>query len=207
MYGTSSSSQGTGVYGTADSIGVHGTSNQGLAIRGDQTHPEDSTITIAGFNQSSKGTALFGQTLASDGVTIAVHGRSQSGNGFDFYADGNGTDYGSASSRRWKTNIEDIESGLELLDQLRGVRYTWDEEHGGNRDIGFIAEEVGEILPEIVNYDVNGVDAIAMDYSKITPVLVQAMKEMRKEYLLMIEELKEQNHMLKSQLIAAELKK
>jgi len=39
-----------------------------------------------------------------------------------------------------------------------------------------IAEEVGEVLPEIVHYEENGVDAMGMDYSKLTPLLVEAVK-------------------------------
>ena len=52
--------------------------------------------------------------------------------------------------------------------------------------MGFIAEEVGKILPEIVVYEENGVDAIGLDYSKITPLLLEAIKEQQ----LQIDELK-----------------
>ena len=44
-----------------------------------------------------------------------------------------------------------------------------------------IAEEVGEVLPEIVNYEENGIDAIGMDYSKMTPLLVEAVNALRAE--------------------------
>ncbi len=47
--------------------------------------------------------------------------------------------------------------------------------------MGFIAEEVGEVLPEIVVYEENGVDAIGMDYSKMTPLLVEAVNALRAE--------------------------
>ncbi|UCG58895.1 MAG: hypothetical protein JSU70_05150, partial [Phycisphaerales bacterium] len=54
----------------------------------------------------------------------------------------------------------------------------WDEEHGGQHAVGMIAEEVGAVLPEIVSYEENGVDATGMDYSKLTPLLVEAVKEL-----------------------------
>ena len=44
-----------------------------------------------------------------------------------------------------------------------------------------IAEEVGKVLPEIVNYEENGTDAIGMDYSKLTPLLVEAVNALRAE--------------------------
>ena len=47
------------------------------------------------------------------------------------------------------------------------------------RDIGFIAEEVGEVLPEVVSYEEDGNDAISMSYDKIVPLLVEAFNESR----------------------------
>ncbi len=63
--------------------------------------------------------------------------------------------------------------------ELRGVYFDWDEEHGGQHDVGMIAEEVGKVLPEIVVYEENGIDADGMDYSKLTPLLVEAVKELQ----------------------------
>ena len=39
-----------------------------------------------------------------------------------------------------------------------------DAEHGGQRDIGMIAEEVGEVLPEFVGYEESGTDTMGMNY-------------------------------------------
>lgn len=64
-------------------------------------------------------------------------------------------------------------TALDKLSRLRGAYYTWDKEHGGHHDVGMIAEEVGKVLPEIVSYEENGLDAIGMDYSKATPLLVE----------------------------------
>ena len=81
-----------------------------------------------------------------------------------------------ASSIRWKSNIETIEKPLEKVSRLRGVYFDWDAEHGGYHDVGMIAEEVGAVLPEIVSYEKNGIDAAGMDYGKMTPLLVEAVK-------------------------------
>ncbi len=61
------------------------------------------------------------------------------------------------SSGRWKTNINTIDHALDTVQQLRGV--TYDRKANGQHDIGLIAEEVGEVLPEVVQYEENGVDA------------------------------------------------
>jgi hypothetical protein len=52
-----------------------------------------------------------------------------------------------------------------------------------------IAEEVGRVLPEIVRYEQNGADAIGMDYGKVTPLLVEAVKDLKSE----VDRLRQQN--------------
>ncbi len=79
------------------------------------------------------------------------------------------------SSRRWKTNVKTIEGALEKVQRLRGVRFEW--RANGKYDIGLIAEEVGEVIPEVVTYEENGVDAKSVDYGRLVPVLIQAIKE------------------------------
>jgi hypothetical protein len=88
------------------------------------------------------------------------------------------------SSRRWKTNIRPITSSLEKIQRLQGVEYDWKE--GGKHDIGLIAEEVGEVIPEVVTFEANGVDAQSLDYARLVALLIEGMKEQQKQ----IEELK-----------------
>lgn len=102
-------------------------------------------------------------------------------NGYDFYAGGVGVNYGTPSSIRWKSNVRNIDQPLEKIAQLRGVYFDWDEDHGGHHDVGMIAEEVGAVLPEIVIYEKNGIDAHGMDYSKLAPLLVEAVNALRAE--------------------------
>ena len=60
---------------------------------------------------------------------------------------------------------------------LNGVTYDWKQ--SGNKDIGFIAQEVEEILPFIVHTN-EKTDYKSMDYSRITPILVEAIQEQQK---------------------------
>jgi hypothetical protein len=90
------------------------------------------------------------------------------------------------SSRRWKTNIQPLHGSLAKVMQLQGVSY--DQKEGGKHDIGLIAEDVGKVVPEVVAYEDNGVDAKSIDYARLTALLIEAVKEQQKT----IEELKVQ---------------
>jgi hypothetical protein len=79
------------------------------------------------------------------------------------------------SSGRWKTNVRPIENATDKVRRLRGVYFDWKEQ--GTHDLGMIAEEVGQVIPEIVDYEANGTDARALAYDRLVAVLVQALKE------------------------------
>jgi len=83
------------------------------------------------------------------------------------------------SSRRWKTNIHPLANALGKVEQLRGVSY--DLKNSGKHEIGVIAEEVGQVVPEVVSYEKNGKDATGVDYSRLTALLIEATKEQQRE--------------------------
>jgi hypothetical protein len=82
------------------------------------------------------------------------------------------------SSRRWKTNIQPLQGSLAKVMRLQGVSY--DQKEGGKHDIGLIAEDVGQVVPEVVAYEDNGVDAKSIDYARLTALLIEGMKEQQK---------------------------
>lgn len=83
------------------------------------------------------------------------------------------------SSVRYKENIETLSSPLEVVKQLRGVSFNW--KNNGPSDIGFIAEEAGKVIPEIVDWDASGHNAESMDYTRVVPYLLEAMKVQQKQ--------------------------
>jgi len=102
------------------------------------------------------------------------------------------------SSARWKENVEQVDDALNKVLRLRGVTFEWlgqaakeqavQTKHGpmlpavDRRDIGFIAEEVGAVFPEIVTWESDGSGfAKGLDYGRIVPVLVEAIRELRAE--------------------------
>ena len=105
---------------------------------------------------------------------------------------------------RWKNNITEINDALEKVMALRGVYYNWNKDRGGQHDIGFIAEEVGNVLPEVVGFetdlsnksnyylDKDGTKklyATGVDYGAVTPLLVEAIKDLNKKTNLSINNL------------------
>ena len=86
-------------------------------------------------------------------------------------ADGNVTAY---SDERLKSNIQTLESGLDKVNQLRGVTYTKNEKE----NIGVIAQEVEKILPEIVVTGNTEQKLKSVDYGRLTAVLIEAVKEL-----------------------------
>ena len=83
--------------------------------------------------------------------------------------------FSQSSSRRWKENISTLERAVDKVMQLRGVSYNWKRD--GRFDIGLVAEEVGAIVPEVVEYEDNGIDARSVDYARLVPLLIEAIKE------------------------------
>jgi hypothetical protein len=89
----------------------------------------------------------------------------------------------SSSDKNWKKNIKNINSPLEKISQINGVEFDWieDEPIHGNKghDVGVIAQEIEQILPEAVQTRQSGMKAV--QYDKIIPLLIEAIKELQKE--------------------------
>ena len=81
------------------------------------------------------------------------------------------------SDKRLKENIEPIPFALDKVKDLRGVNYNLT----GNSELeaGFIAQEVQEVIPEVVSEDKNGY--LGINYSGVIPYLVEAVKELKEE--------------------------
>ena len=84
-----------------------------------------------------------------------------------------------SSDSQFKDNVEQLEGALDKVKQIRGVRFDWNDKqdvHEGH-DIGVIAQEVEAVLPELVHErDYN--NSKAVDYVKLTAVLIEAVKEL-----------------------------
>jgi len=83
------------------------------------------------------------------------------------------------SDKRVKENIKTIDNALDKVTKLRGVTYTRKDIEDKSTKVGVIAQEVLEILPEVVNQDDKGMYSVA--YGNIVGVLIEAVKEQQKQ--------------------------
>ena len=83
------------------------------------------------------------------------------------------------SDKRVKENIKTINNALDKVTKLRGVTYTRKDIEDKSIKVGVIAQEVLEVLPEVVNQDDKGMYSVA--YGNIVGVLIEAVKEQQKQ--------------------------
>ena len=84
------------------------------------------------------------------------------------------------SDERLKTDISIIENALDNIDKLNGVYYKWKDGHNGDkREIGVIAQDIQRQFPELIHVNDDGF--LTVDYPRLTGVLIEGVKELRKE--------------------------
>ena len=116
-------------------------------------------------------------------------GTAASGVSGELRATGNVTAYYS-SDARLKENITAIPNALDAIDKINGVTFDWTadflakqgEEDGyfvRKHDVGVIAQEIQQVLPEAVAQREDGY--LAVKYDRIVPLLIQAIKELKAE--------------------------
>ena len=125
---------------------------------------DSTTITALQLDMSAGGNAQFlgnisGSQIEASGDVIA---------------------FGS-SDRNLKDNIQPIENPLEKMDKIGGYTFVWNDKQSTykGKDIGVVAQEIQEIMPEIVATRANGY--LGVKYEKIVPLLIESIKELKKE--------------------------
>ncbi len=121
-----------------------------------------------------------------------------------FHIDGT---YSPISDRRLKKNIKPLENILSGLMELKPVTYRMKHGPDTSKTIGFIAQQVQKIFPQLVEHihDANtgfaGLDELyTMNYDAIAPLLIKAINEQQEK----ISVLKEKNNALKKRIEAVE---
>jgi hypothetical protein len=199
-----SSSGTTRGYISADSDGVN--INDGLYCNGD-------------FKMDDSGMAYFGEAEFSDTIKVYIPSNTntmyvvgttaQPGNsGYlkghsSFYFTSSGAYH--TSDRRSKENITDVrEDILRVLDGPTGLAREFDLKESGEHKIGYIAQEVLDIIPEAVNYDSNS-DRYAVDYNTANVAMIAALTMKVKEQETEIKEQAAEIRTLRDEM--AEMKK
>jgi hypothetical protein len=154
------------------------------------------TLLVGATSIPGAGSSTTGVSLGASGyitaqraaATVGYFGRSNDGELFAFYNNttqvGNisvaasSTSYNTSSDYRLKQDIKDF-NGLDLVSKLKAYDYEWKSDK--SRSYGVIAHE----LQSVINYAVTGVkdgkEMQGVDYSKIVPVLIKSIQELKQE--------------------------
>ena len=182
---------------TNGSVGI-GTTNPGAKLHVKSGTNADSTGQPSGmfasiiYNANNVSTAnglLVKNNWATSASTVFEVGGDLVGGAYRsfFKVTGDGNAYFSNSvsagafiynsDRRLKKNIAPLPDALSKIMQLEGVTYNWiDPAKGTDNQIGFIAQDVEKVVPEIVTTDAS-TTLKAIDYARLTPIIVNAIKE------------------------------
>jgi len=132
-------------------------------------HTATANLKMQTFSISNNGGT--GEGLSFDATENATIGK-------DFTVNGN---FYTPSDRRLKTNIETLSMVLKSIDQIRGVRFEYKDQkkYATGPKVGVIAQELQKVYPEMVNRSKDGF--LKVDYSQLTGVLIQAIKEQQNQ--------------------------
>jgi hypothetical protein len=146
------------------------------------------SVTNLTATQTVQATDITGTNANLSGIVTALNFSGTDGNfsgivtALNFSGtDGNfsgivtATDFNSTSDINLKENIQTVDNALNIINDLRGVRFEWKKDH--KPSYGVIAQELQEILPELVT-DTN---PKTVNYNGIIGVLIEAVKELSAE--------------------------
>lgn len=188
LYIENSNSSSPLIYGdfVSDKVGINGKLGIGTTNPSDVLHVVGTTGQNGLRVQVGNSTKL--RTFSNGGTSI---GSNNSGgtppDGLYVHGDLNyNAALTSVSDKRYKNNIKLLENPLENISKIRGVTYNWKREEYPERDftekkqIGVIAQEVEAVFPELVSTNKDGYKSV--DYTKLTPILLEAVKELKNQY-------------------------
>lgn len=144
------------------------------------------TLTASGSGFSLGSTQSFTLNQAS-AATIAFSINSSTGNTGStlVFRDANGDfasrdisarNFDTTSDATLKTDILKVDNALDILESISGVSFKW--KGTGEKSMGILAQEVEEVLPELIN---NSRNYKAVNYNGLIAVLIESIKELKQE--------------------------
>jgi hypothetical protein len=114
----------------------------------------------------------------TDGELLSIHRSSAQVGSVSVTT--SGTTYNTTSDIRLKQDIEPLQATDKLM-AMNPVSYAWKADPDGQRSMGFIAQEMQEVMPEAVSTGDDDDAMMSMDYGRITPILVSALQDAHKK--------------------------
>jgi hypothetical protein len=172
----------TGIYSLAAGKVVTNDGNYTLAFgRGFATGKNDAVIFYhepGNLHQTKVGIGVTDPQQSLD-VNGTARLRALAGIGLTaVWVDGNGDLQRATSSKRYKTNIRELETAPEAVLKLKPVRFEWIST--GEEDIGLIAEDVEQAIPDLVIYDKDG-RPDAVKYDRVSIYLLELVRAQQEE--------------------------
>ncbi|MFG1500125.1 tail fiber domain-containing protein [Halobacteriovorax sp. XZX-3] len=130
-------------------------------------NPRGGTVNV-GRSTGTTNLRIYGDVIMGDdsGTTATRVLQMYDGSYIDFKSD-----------RRSKHDIVELENVLEKISEIRGVEFVWNSNN--RRDIGYIAQEIEKVFPEVVSTDEKGMKSV--QYTKMPAVNTAAIKELKRE--------------------------
>jgi hypothetical protein len=184
---------GTTLVSGSSQIDATATTNWSTGIK---TQLNSNTV-VSGSSQITLSSTTGGSTTSDVRFGSLGIGMAASGTSGRIDASGDIVAY-STSDRNFKENITPIPNALEKISKISGNTYDWKEDmkdfHGfeGN-DVGVIAQEIEEVLPQLVTTRETGYKAVK--YDKLVALLIEGIKEQQTQIhnlTLEVENLKKQ---------------
>lgn len=134
------------------------------------------------MSTSSAANTATGALVVKGGVGIGknIYSGSLQGLGTrSVYSTQQGELTNTSSDENLKKNITSFDMGLTATIALSPVYYNWKDEDkfGSQREVGFIAQQVQQILPEAVGINADG--TLSLDYPRLVPMLVNSIKDLK----------------------------
>jgi hypothetical protein len=155
----------------------------GIMLGVDRTGGKIVTLTNHDL-QLGAGTGRTFMNIKADGNVGIGIGQTEPAAKLDVGGAVHASSFPTSSDKRFKTNIVPLTDALKKIDGIRGVVFNWNELYQSlgrstrQREIGVIAQEVEQVFPELVStWDEAGYKAV--DYGRLTGVLVEAIKELK----------------------------
>jgi len=165
-----------------------------IYLSGNERSADPGHVTISAGNVIGIGSVITFRTAGTERMRLIGNGRLVIGQtadgGYLLYVNGSaaGTSgFANVSDRRLKKDIIPIENALHKIKQLNGISFNWDKtlrpdlNVDDKNHLGLIAQDVEEILPQVVTTSEDEIQTKTITYSDIVPVLIEAIKELKSE--------------------------